>query len=143
METGVGTGASVGTKARVGAGASVGTKTRTGTEASVGTKTRTGTEAGVGTKTRTGTEASVGTEARVTPCPGQAPCPGPASRLRGGVEDPPDRVRQGSRRSFGRLRPPSAEQAEHAQPAHQQRHVQRTPPGRRAQDAQGGTGQDC
>ncbi|WP_261400509.1 hypothetical protein [Streptomyces salinarius] len=79
----------------------------------------------------------------MAPCPGQAPRLGPAPRLHGDVEDPPDRVPQDFRRSVGRLRPPSAEQAEHDQPAHQQRHVQRTPPGRRAQDAQGGTGQDC
>ncbi|MFI9378613.1 pentapeptide repeat-containing protein [Streptomyces parvulus] len=43
----------------------------------------------------------------------------------------------------GRLRPLPAEQSEQEQPAHQQRHVQGTPPGRRARHAQGGTGRGC
>lgn len=41
-----------------------------------------------------------------------------------------------------RSRPLPAQQPEHEQPGHQQRHLERTPPVRPAQHARGGTGQD-
>ncbi|MFF5572647.1 hypothetical protein [Streptomyces luteogriseus] len=42
-----------------------------------------------------------------------------------------------------RVRPLPAQQPESQQPGHQQRHLERTPPGRCAQCAQRGLGQGC
>ncbi|ANB08108.1 hypothetical protein SAM40697_4150 [Streptomyces ambofaciens] len=77
----------------------------------------------------------------LTPTLRQGPGPTP-SLVQGDAGHLVDRVPH-RRRLSGRLRPFPVQHPEHEQSGHQQSHVQRTPPGRRAHHAQGGTGQNC
>ncbi|MBR8643378.1 hypothetical protein KEF29_38580 [Streptomyces tuirus] len=57
------------------------------------------------------------------------------------ADDPPGRAARQPPHTLHRERPLPAQQPDDEHPAHQQRHLERTPPRRRAQHARRGTGQ--